>query len=271
MNKVSFATKIISKSIFTVFFVLSFFNIAGKESVAQASICDSGVITTVREYSLNHCSQTHCYVPSAYIPGNEDIVLINGDAFRAVALDSGGNTPENLFQVYQAIYPAYCGTSFITEQQPASFGQGIKGLSSFGGILAGSNPADSTANALTNVEIIISRILGGLTTLATIFFIIYFVLGTFGWITAGGDSSKINKARDEMVQGVLGMIVVIVTYVLIGLIGNVIGLDVLNPAQQIRDIFVNPQSAVNNQPVEQPVGQPVEQIDWNPGVTQLGN
>lgn len=155
-----------------------------------------------------------------------------------------------------AAYTAYLSDNNTsnTSDQPASFGTGVSGLS--GGILRGSNPAENSETALSNLEIIISRILGGLTTLSTIFFIIYFVLGTFGWITAGGDSSKINKARDEMIQGALGMIVVVVTYVLIGLVGNIIGLDVLNPAQQIRNVFLT-------EPPE------IQQIDWDPGVTQL--
>ena len=63
-----------------------------------------------------------------------------------------------------------------------------------------------------------------------------FFYGAFRWITGGDDSAKIQKARDQMVQGVLGLIIMIAGYAIIGLIGEMVGIDILNPAEQIRNV-----------------------------------
>jgi hypothetical protein len=91
--------------------------------------------------------------------------------------------------------------------------------------------------AVKSVELIVSRSLGFLTVLAGLFFIIYFFLGAFKWLTAGGDSGKVQKARDEMVQGVLGLIIIVAAYGIIGIVGSVLGLDLLNPGREIIRIF----------------------------------
>ncbi|MDQ3008382.1 MAG: pilin [bacterium] len=93
-----------------------------------------------------------------------------------------------------------------------------------------------TGSELANLEILISRILSILTVVGGIFFVIYFVLAAFKWITAGGDSAKIGKARDEMVQGVIGLIILVAAYGIVGLIGTIIGLDLLNPAKTLGDL-----------------------------------
>jgi hypothetical protein len=117
-----------------------------------------------------------------------------------------------------------------------TFGSGIQ-APGIGG-LAGNNAAGtSSGDPLESLEVFISRIIGFLTTLAGIFFIVYFFLGALSWITAGGDTGKIQKARDQIVQGVIGLIVIVGAYAVVGIIGSVIGIDILNPAAQLRTIF----------------------------------
>lgn len=115
----------------------------------------------------------------------------------------------------------------------SQFGDGFREPGSF---FADDSKA-GTAEALGNLELFVSRMIGGLTILGGIFFIIYFVLGAFTWITAGGDSSKIQKSRDQMVQGVLGLIVIVIAYSIVGIVGTFVGFDLLTPAQQIENIF----------------------------------
>jgi hypothetical protein len=55
---------------------------------------------------------------------------------------------------------------------------------------------------------------GGLSVL------LYLVWGAVEWISAGGDSGKIQKARDKMTQGVVGMIVLVGTFVIAQLISE---------------------------------------------------
>lgn len=120
----------------------------------------------------------------------------------------------------------------------ASFGEGLKNPAAAGSLLGGEDVDVSSGDtALTAAETLISRIIGFLTVLAGIFFIIYFILGALSWVTAGGDQSKIQKARDQIVQGVIGLIVIVGAYAVVGIIGSVVGINILNPAAQLRTIF----------------------------------
>jgi hypothetical protein len=88
-------------------------------------------------------------------------------------------------------------------------------------------------NSLTNLEKMISNFIGLGTVLGGLMFIGYFILGGIKWLTAAGDSGKVQKARDQMVQAGMGLVVIIASYSVIGLIGTVLGLNLLRPAETI--------------------------------------
>lgn len=123
--------------------------------------------------------------------------------------------------------------------EQANFGaEGIAPVSPlFGDPSSGYNDRSLEGSALQGLETIISTAIGILTTVGAIFFIVYFFLAAFKWLTAGGDSGKVQKARDEMIQGVLGLIVMVAAYGVIGLIGTIIGIDILNPGEAIFSIM----------------------------------
>ncbi len=95
--------------------------------------------------------------------------------------------------------------------------------------------ADSGAPdaAIHNLEIFISNLIGLLTAMAGLFFIFYFVMGGLNWVTAGGEKGKIEKAREQMFQGVVGLVIIAISYSVVGLIGSFVGIDILHPGQQI--------------------------------------
>jgi len=121
--------------------------------------------------------------------------------------------------------------NLIAQNKP--FGGGLTPPAGAGG-LAG---AASGANPLTSLESVISMLMGLVTVVASLLLLGYIVLGGVTWITAGGDSGKIEKARNKIVQGVIGLAVVVAAYALIGLVGKVIGIDILNPAATLKTIF----------------------------------
>jgi hypothetical protein len=51
--------------------------------------------------------------------------------------------------------------------------------------------------------------------------LLYFVWGAVEWITAGGDSSKIEKARNKITQSVIGMIILVGSFAIIGVINAI--------------------------------------------------
>jgi hypothetical protein len=87
-----------------------------------------------------------------------------------------------------------------------------------------------------NLELIISNIIGFLTILGSIFFIVYFLMAALDWITSGGDSAKLSGARDKMLHAIIGLVILVSAYSIIGIIGTVIGIELLNPAEVLEKI-----------------------------------
>lgn len=98
----------------------------------------------------------------------------------------------------------------------------------------------ASTNTLFNLESFITNMLGLLTTVASLVFIAYFLYGSLRWVMAGGDSGKVQKARDQMVQGAMGLLVVVMAYSLIGLVGTMFGLDLLHPGAVLKSLIPTP-------------------------------
>jgi hypothetical protein len=94
-----------------------------------------------------------------------------------------------------------------------------------------------TTQTLSTFEVVISSLLTIATTVGGLLFLYTFIMGALGWITAGGDSGKITKARDQMVQGAIGLVILVGAYAIIGLIGAVLGLSILTPADIIENVI----------------------------------
>lgn len=46
----------------------------------------------------------------------------------------------------------------------------------------------------------------------------FFIIAAVEWITASGDSGKIQKARDKMIQGFIGLFVLVFSYLIINFV-----------------------------------------------------
>lgn len=120
--------------------------------------------------------------------------------------------------------PNLIAQTFGTGLQPQTAGSG--GISDF-----------DTAKPLTSLELLVSNLIGLLTTIGALVFVFMFFYGAFRWITGGDDAAKIQKARDQMVQGVIGLVIMVAGYAIIGLIGSMVGINILSPAAQVRGIL----------------------------------
>jgi len=85
----------------------------------------------------------------------------------------------------------------------------------------GSGSSANGAQALKNLELFISNIIGFMTALGGIFFVIYFVLGAFEWISSGGDKGKVENARNRITQAFIGLVVLVGSYVIIGFVSEI--------------------------------------------------
>lgn len=99
-----------------------------------------------------------------------------------------------------------------------------------------STGSDTAAGAIANTELMISNAIGGITVLSGVAFVAYFLIASFRWVTSGGDKGKVESARNQMTQGVLGLVIVVASYGIVGLLGTAVGLRLLNPGQMICEI-----------------------------------
>ena len=119
--------------------------------------------------------------------------------------------------------------------QLAQFGNGFK--PPFENEYTKDSAVDHTA--ISNVEKLISNVIGLVTALGALIFIIYFLMGAVSWITSGGDKGKVESARNKMITGVLGLVILVIAYSVIGFIGNIVGIDILNFGSQIEKLIPN--------------------------------
>ncbi len=57
-------------------------------------------------------------------------------------------------------------------------------------------------------------------TIGAIAVLIMFLWGALEWITAGGDSGKIEKARSRIMQSIIGLLILVSSFVIIGFISQ---------------------------------------------------
>jgi len=75
----------------------------------------------------------------------------------------------------------------------------------------------------------LSTAITSITIVAGLAFALFFIIGGLKWAMAGGDKGKVTEAQSQMTQSALGLIVVIVSYFIVGLVGTILGINILNP------------------------------------------
>ena len=98
--------------------------------------------------------------------------------------------------------------------------------------IGGYVPAIGESGAVQAASLV-SNIVGFLTMIGGLMFLIYFILGGLNWITAGGDPGKVDEAKKKTTGAAIGMIIVVVAYAIALIVGQVLGIDILNPVSQI--------------------------------------
>lgn len=71
----------------------------------------------------------------------------------------------------------------------------------------------------------VSTIIGVMTIIGAIWFMIQFLIASFYWITSGGEKGKLEQARDRIVNAFVGLIILVAGWSLLALIGQVLGLN----------------------------------------------
>ena len=90
------------------------------------------------------------------------------------------------------------------------------------------NPV-SGSETQTQLSNMLSAIVTTLTVVGGLAFVIFFTLGGLKWLTAGGDKNKVSEAQAQMTQGVIGLVAIVAGLFIVGLVGGVLGINILNP------------------------------------------
>lgn len=81
--------------------------------------------------------------------------------------------------------------------------------------------------ALQKVTGAVSAIIGFLTICGSIWFMFQLLFGGYEWISSSGDTKKLTSARQRIMNGFFGLVIVIGAWVLIAVVGQFFGYDIL--------------------------------------------
>jgi predicted anti-sigma-YlaC factor YlaD len=83
----------------------------------------------------------------------------------------------------------------------------------------------------------LSLSIGVMTVVAGIWYMFQFFSGALAWLSAGSDKNAIQGAQKKLLDATTGLVIIVLAYVLISIIGRIVGFDVLNPASIINSLI----------------------------------
>lgn len=123
-------------------------------------------------------------------------------------LDTDGNAQEQSSQFVSGA----CGESKITDSQ-------INKNVSQVAIYAGYDQKQSNANA---IPLFVGKIINIALGFTGLIFFVFSVYSAIEWMTAGGKSDRVSKARSRLIQSTIGMAITSIAYLAASLIINII-------------------------------------------------
>jgi hypothetical protein len=85
-------------------------------------------------------------------------------------------------------------------------------------------PGTSIINPDTSIGAIVSFGVAFVIVIAFLAALLYIVIGAFQWITSGGDKQKVADARNHILAAVIGLIVIALSFVIINVVIQALGL-----------------------------------------------
>jgi hypothetical protein len=84
-----------------------------------------------------------------------------------------------------------------------------------------------TGTEYVNFGGFLSLILTLVLTVAGLLLLFYLIWGAINWMSAGGDNSKVSKARDQITQAIIGLVVLLSTLAIFNLLQTFFGFEIL--------------------------------------------
>ena len=101
-------------------------------------------------------------------------------------------------------------------------------LASLGFLIAGCQPVLDPTNPakLSDLTIVFENIISLLAPAAAVAFLIMLIVGGFQFLTSGGDPKAVAGARTTLTYAIIGIILVVASWLILVLIGQITGTDV---------------------------------------------
>lgn len=100
-------------------------------------------------------------------------------------------------------------------------------------ILCKKSDTETTGIQLNKV---MGMIVGLMTAIAAIWFIFQFIIAGYQWIQSGGDKNNLEQARNKITNSLIGLIIVVAAWIIMGIVGKILGIDILNPGKMLLDL-----------------------------------
>lgn len=84
----------------------------------------------------------------------------------------------------------------------------------------------------SDVPTLIGNVIGTALSMIAVIFFLLMVYGGFLWMTAHGDSSQVDKAKDTIIAAVIGIIVVLASYAITNFVFKATGGSPSTPVEQ---------------------------------------
>lgn len=123
---------------------------------------------------------------------------------------------------------------FLAQTLSTPFPEGFQGLGPLGGETSpGIWSLFTEVTASEKFERIFSVSVGVMTVIGSLWFLVQIFIGAIQWVAAGSEKQAIQEARKRIMQSIVGLLVIVMSYGLIYLISGVFGLQILSPMGMI--------------------------------------
>lgn len=102
----------------------------------------------------------------------------------------------------------------------------FKGIGPLGNPRIGS--INQNFSAIDRFTDTISKIIGVLTVSAGLWFLVQMFTGAIQWLSSAGEKQALENAKKKITNAILGLVVVVMSYTIIGIVGNFLGFNILD-------------------------------------------
>ena len=89
-------------------------------------------------------------------------------------------------------------------------------------------PPSVGLNTETKLGTIIGNMISIIMVAGAIFVLVMLVIGAFQWITSGGEKEGVSKARERIINALIGLVILSIAFVLAKVVGSVVGINLSN-------------------------------------------